>query len=109
MIYLLATLLGLIASVGTLISGITWSNIRHVENGRQPNAGAALFPAIPTIPLLFVGVAWILQILIPESALLLLLGSFVILSVFWALSFAKLKAELERAIANSRSDQPKQP
>ena len=37
---------------------ITDGNIRHVQNGRTPNAGAALFPNIPFVQVTYVLVAW---------------------------------------------------
>jgi hypothetical protein len=47
MVYLLAILFSLVASVQTFASEITAGKIGHVENGREPKAGAAIFPTIP--------------------------------------------------------------
>lgn len=102
MIYLLATVLSLIVCVQCFVSEITAGNIMHVRNGRVPNASAALFPAIPTLQLLAVGTAWLLQTLVPEFAVWILIGSFLAITVFWAISFAKLRDEFAKVTAISK-------
>ena len=96
MLYLLAIIFSLIVSLQGFASEITAGNISHLKNGRQPNAGAAIFPVIPVLQLLAVGVAWLLQTFMPRYAIWILIGSFLIFSVFWAFSFTKLKAEFDR-------------
>jgi hypothetical protein len=96
MLYLLAIIFSLVASVESFASEITAGNIAHLKNGRQPNAGAAIFPMIPVLPLFSIGVAWLLQAFIPHYAVWILVGSFLIFSAFWAFSFTKLRAELNR-------------
>jgi thiol:disulfide interchange protein len=96
MLYLLAIFFSLVVSGQSFASGITAGNITHVKNGRLPKAGAAIFPTIPIFPLLAIGAAWLLQAFIPQYAVWILVGSFLIFSVFWAFSFTKLKAEFDR-------------
>ena len=96
MLYLLATIFSLVVSGQSFASEVTAGNITHVKNGRQPNAGAAIFPAIPGFQLLAIGVAWLLQTFIPHYAVWILVGSFLLFSAFWAFSFAKLRAEFGR-------------
>lgn len=96
MIYMIAVILGLVACVQSFLSEITTGNITHLKNGRPPNAGAALFPLIPFVPLLFVSAAWILRTFASEYAVWILVGAFLTLSLFWAFSFAKLRAERHR-------------
>ncbi len=96
MLYLLAIVFSLIVSVQGFASEITAGNISHLKNGRTPNAGAAIFPTIPVLPLFAVGAAWMLQSLIPHYAIWILIGLFLIFSAFWAFSFMKLKAEFDR-------------
>jgi hypothetical protein len=36
-------------------------NVVHVRHDREPNAGSSLFPAIPFVPALLVGLAWLLD------------------------------------------------
>jgi hypothetical protein len=106
MVYFIAVFLGFVACVQGFLSEITSGNITHLKNGRPPNARAALFPSIPFVPLVFVGVAWILRMVILEYATWILLGAFFTLSLFWAVSFARLVAELRRieATANNTND-----
>jgi hypothetical protein len=104
MIYLIAVVLGLAACVQSFLSEITAGNIGHLRNDRPPNARAALFPSIPFIPLLFVGVAWLLRIFISKYAMWLLLALFVTFSLCWAFSFAKLRAKLRRIKADRAKD-----
>jgi len=96
MLYLLAILFSLIVSLQSFAVGATAGNIRHLKNGRLPNAGASVIPTIPMVPLLAIGVVWLLRTFIPEYAFGLLVGLFLILSILLALSFRKLKAELDR-------------
>jgi len=96
MIYLLAIIFSLVVCVQSFASEITAGNITHIKNGRLPNAGAAIFPTIPIFPLLAIGAAWLLQTFIPQYALWILVGSFLIFSVFWALSFTRLKTKFDQ-------------
>ena len=61
MICLLAIVFRLIASVQSFASEITRGNIDHLKNGRKPNAGAVIFPTIPFVQIVAVGVAWLLE------------------------------------------------
>jgi hypothetical protein len=40
---------------------IIHGNIRHLENGREANAGAAIFPGLLVIPIFYVVAAWLLN------------------------------------------------
>jgi len=102
MTFLLAIVLSVIVSVYAFASEITAGNIGHLQNGREPNAGAALFPTIPFLQVVAVGVAWFLEKVAPEYAVWALLGAFLVLTVMWAVSFVKLRAELGRAIEDAR-------
>lgn len=104
MIYLLAAILGFVTCIMSFVSEITAGNICHLKNGRQPNAGAALFPTLPVIPFLVIGAAWLLRTFIPTHAILLLAGSFLIFVCIRAVSFVRLRGQIHRLIA-SRSDQ----
>jgi hypothetical protein len=41
-------------------------NIRHVQQGRAPNAGAALLPTIPVVPIAYCCAAWGINRLRPD-------------------------------------------
>lgn len=97
MIYFFAIALSLVVSVYAFASEIAAGNIRHLQNGRQPNAGAAPFPTIPVYQVFAVGLAWLLQRVIPDYTVWALVLSFLAISIIWAVSFAKLRAELARA------------
>jgi hypothetical protein len=45
---------------------IAEGNIRHVQNGRVPNAGAALLPAIVVVPIAYCCVAWGVNLVRPN-------------------------------------------
>ncbi|MGD0539714.1 MAG: hypothetical protein ABSC03_18955 [Verrucomicrobiota bacterium] len=96
MLYLLAIIFSLVVCGQSFASEITADNITHLKNGRLPNAGAAIFPAIPFFQLLAIGAAWLLQTFIPHYAVWILVGLFLIFSAFWAFSFTKLRAEFSR-------------
>ena len=59
--YLAATLLSVLFAFLGFVTEISNGNIRHLENGREPNAGAAIFPVIPFGPLFLVGLVWLLN------------------------------------------------
>jgi len=52
MIYLIATLWGLVACVQGYAGEVVNGNISHMKNGREPNAGACLFPALRAVPMM---------------------------------------------------------
>ena len=96
MLYFLAIIFSLVASGQSFASEITAGNITHLKNGRLPNAGAAIFPTIPIFQLLGIGAARLLQKFNSQYAVWILVGLFLIFSVFWALSFRKLRAEFNQ-------------
>ena len=76
-----------------------------MKNGRVPNAGVALFPLIPTVQLLTVGGTWLLEIFVPQFAVWILIGLFLIITVAWAFSFAVLSMEYEKLSDASKKDE----
>jgi hypothetical protein len=98
MIYIIAVLISLIVTGQSLTSEILAGNIRHLKNGRQPNAGATLFPAIPFFQFLVVGLAWLLQTFIPQYSILVLIGFFLVFFGIWLLDFYKLKADFMKRL-----------
>ena len=64
--YALIVALALLSCFLGFVLEITQSNILHVRNGQPPNAGAALFPNIPFVPLTYVLGAWGLNQLQPD-------------------------------------------
>ena len=100
MIYVLAIILSLIVCGQCFASEITAGNIRHVNNGRTPNASAALFPLVPVVPLIGAGGAWLLQTFVPQLAVWIVVGSFLVITMGWALSFARLRAEFRKVTAD---------
>ena len=96
MLYLLAIIFSLVFCAQGLASEVMAGNITHLKNGRQPSAGASIFPVVPIVQFLAIGAAWLLQTFIPHYAIWILIGSFLIFSVFWAFSFTKLRAEFNR-------------
>ncbi len=107
MIYLIAVILSLAACVMSFASEVTTGNVGHIENGRPPNAGAAIFPMIPILPLLAVSVAWFLQSLVPAHAISILGGAFLLFLCLWAVSFVRLRVRFQRLLTSQ--PHPKQP
>lgn len=100
MIYLLAIFLSVVVSAQCFAAEVTSGNITHLKNGRQPNAGASIFPTIPVFQLLAAGGAWLLQTFISTCAIWILLGLFLLFSAFWFFSFLRLRAELQRSLTS---------
>jgi hypothetical protein len=106
MIYFLAIILSLVAALMSFASEITAGNICHLENGREPNAGAAMLPTIPLLPLFAIGFAWLLRAVIPERATSILLGAFLLFVCLWSISFVRLRIRFRRLSAiHSQSKQ----
>lgn len=59
--YVLVAILSVVSCCVGFAVEITEGNIGHVQNGRTPNAGAALFPNIPFVPINYVLAAWALD------------------------------------------------
>jgi hypothetical protein len=108
MIYLLGIILSLIVCGQLFALEITNGNINHVKNGRIPNAGAALFPLIPTLPLLAAGGTWLLEAFVPDFATWIILACFLLFTIVWAVSFARLRAEFQKTVANSDVNKPRE-
>ena len=106
MIYVIAIILSLIVCVQCFASEITAGNIRHVNHGRTPNASAALFPLVPIAQLLAAGGAWLLQTFVPRFAIWIVVGSFLVITIAWMRSFARLRSEFRKVTAaRGSSDQ----
>jgi hypothetical protein len=105
MIYLIAIVGSLIFCAECVASECTAGNIVHLKNGRTPNAGAALFPMIPTFQIVTVGATWFLETYFPQFAVWILIGCFLAITVAWAFSFARLRAEYKKLAAACRKDE----
>ena len=106
MIYLLAVVLGFVACVMSFASEITAGNICHLKHGRQPNAGAALFPTVPIVPIVAIGAAWLLRTLIPAHAISILVGCFLLFACLWTIAFVRLRAQFRRLNASHPNQNP---
>jgi len=101
MIYIIAVIFSFVVHAQAVFFQATLGNFIHIKNGREPNAGVALFPMIPFFQFLALGLAWVLKQVMPTYDILAFVCFFLVFSVFWLVSLAKLKAELSRAKANS--------
>lgn len=76
-IYLLLIFLGVISTCVGFPLEIIHGNIRHLENGREANAGAAIFPSLLVIPIFYVVSAWLIN-KVHES-----MGFYIVISYFF--------------------------
>jgi len=74
---------------------IVQGNIRHVQNGRKSEAGAAIFPSIIFIPLFYIGTAWGLNTTTYHLGFYVVFAYFVISITYKVFSFKKQGRELE--------------
>jgi hypothetical protein len=98
MIYLIAIIFSLAICVQVAASEVVQGNVTHLKHGRESNAGVALFPMIPFFQLLLLGIAWILEYVVPSLATWTLVSCFLAQLAVWLFSFKKLKNELRRAM-----------
>ena len=61
MSYIIVIVLSLISSILNFKLEIIESNIMHIQNGRDPDASASIFPVIPLAQIFYSGVAWSLN------------------------------------------------
>jgi len=57
-LFIAVVLVALVSTFFGFALEVVQGNIRHVKNGRKPEAGAAVFPSVIIIPLFYAGAAW---------------------------------------------------
>jgi len=62
MMYVGVLLLSLLSCWIGFALEITRGNVAHVQNDRPPNAGVALFPNIPLVPISYLVIVWLLNL-----------------------------------------------
>jgi|GEM_PF-1860580 hypothetical protein len=95
MIYIITVIAALVLSFMMLASEALNGNITHLKNGREPNAGACIFPTIPCVPLFFCFISWIVEKFLKEYSIAIMLIVFAALYGLWVVGFMKLKSEFE--------------
>ena len=103
MIYLVSIVVSFALCLMMYASDITQGNISHIENGREPVAGASLFPTFPVVQVLCLGAAYGLNLWSPDRAILIGMIVFGVLLLIWGVSFAKLRAKFT-AIKETQHD-----
>ena len=102
MMYVLIIIISLVLSAMSFAGEITQANITHIKNGREPDAGAALFPTIPFIPLFIVLLTWGLNTVYENLGFYSIIGCFVAYLPIWYFSYRTSVKEL-KSIANKQS------
>jgi hypothetical protein len=93
-IYLLIVVLSVVSCFIGFALQCARDNITHLENGREPNAGAALFPDIPMVPCSYLLAAWLMNEVFQNSGFVIVISYFCIASGIKAFQYKKLKHEL---------------
>ena len=93
--YSIIIVLAVIFTFLELVLEATKGNIVHVKNGREPNAGAAIFPGIPCIPFAGVLLAWLLNHCYPNLGFWTVVGLFTLYLPCWRRSLRRLDGELQ--------------
>ncbi len=93
MIYLVAIVVSFALCLMMYASEITQGNITHIENGREPVAGASVFPTFPVVQVLCLGAAYGLNLWSPDRAILIGMIVFAVLFLVWVVSFFMLRAK----------------
>ena len=78
---------------------VATSNIRHVENGRPPNAGAAIFPSIPLMQIVYLAAARGIDQLRSGLGLPIVVALGCVLIVWQFLSYRRASVRLKALIA----------
>jgi len=104
MTYAIAILISLVSCVIGFRLEVVQGNIRHVKNGRNPEAGAAIFPTVPLVPLFYVGAMWLINSLGENFGFYAVLGYFLIANVVKLLSIRRLDSELQQLIEEQKRE-----
>ena len=83
-LYAIVLVLSLLSSAMSLALETVRSNIVHVQNGRIPNASAAVFPIIPVVQGLFLGGAWLLNLISPNLGFYAVFAFFSVCAACWS-------------------------
>ena len=95
MVYFVALVLSLLLFVQVVASESVSGNIGHLEQGREPNAGVAIFPIIPSAQFLLLGIAWLLEKFLPNHSLSTIVFLHVVFSIFWLADYRKSLIKLK--------------
>jgi len=93
-IYIVLVILTLVSCLFGFFNEIMHGNIGHIKNGREPNAGAAIFPSIPFVQITYVFVAWRLNELSQNIGFYAVLLYFLFSMAMKIHLYKKLKLEL---------------
>ena len=107
MLYVLVLLLSLCSCFVGFLREAAEANVRHVQNGRKPNAGAAVFPNIPLVQLTYFLATWALEQVVHDAAYALVsLYSFVSMAVRFG-QYRKFELQLKALVAANDMPQPR--
>ena len=76
-------------------------NIRHVQNGRKPNAGAALLPTIPVVPVAYCCVAWGINLLRPNLGFMIVASYAVVSMAVRCVQISQARRNLRKLVAQA--------
>ena len=96
LLYLLLLIVSLTSCFVGFHEEVLRGNIRHLENGREPNAGAALLPTIPVIPALHFGIVYGVNSLKENYGWYVMLGYFFIAASYRIYTIPKLSKEFKK-------------
>ena len=99
MTYIIAIILSLVSCLIGFGLEVVQGNIRHVQNGRKPEAGAAIFPTIVLVPLFYVAAMWLIDRLWENFGFYAVLGYFLIAGIWKLVSIKRLNLELAGLVA----------
>jgi hypothetical protein len=97
--YGIVVVLSIVVAFLGFATEITESNILHVKNGREPNAGAAIFPGIPFIPLVTIGLVWAIDWIYPHLGFGLFMTLFCLFVPYWWFNIRRSDKQLRALIA----------
>jgi len=93
--------------VGFLLE-ITEGNVRHVQNGRQPSGGAALFPSIPMVQLAYLLAAWGMNQVVQNTGYVVIAYALVSVAVRFR-RYQRSSLELKRLMATTHASSARAP
>ncbi len=96
LLYILLAVLSLGSCVAGFHSEVLNGNIRHLENGREPNAGAAIFPTIPLIPIVHFGLVYGLNQITNSLGWYVIFAYFGVIAIYHLVTIPKLNRVFRR-------------
>ena len=101
--YIIIGALSLLLSIYGFILEVTKGNIVHLENGREPSAGAAFFPTIPIVQVFHLVALWAMDLMIPGYGAIIVSGYIIFTAILITIRLIVSRIKIKELINETDS------